>query len=80
MVKIAFHPDFDKIFLKIKDKGIKDIIIKQFSKIKENPEIGKPMKYNRKGTIELYISPFRLFYRLENEIVYMLDIYHKDEQ
>ena len=82
MVKIAFHPGFDKIFSKIKDKNLKDRIIKQFSKIQENPEIGKPMKYFRKGTKEVYISPFRLSYiyiKDEDKIV-ILDLYHKDEQ
>jgi hypothetical protein len=30
------------------------------SKIKDNPEIGKQMRYDKKGTREMYISPFRL--------------------
>ena len=30
--------------------------------LKENPELGKPMRYGRKGTRELYIAPFRLSY------------------
>jgi len=50
--------------------------IKNFSK-----EFGKSMRNVRKGTREIY-HPFRLFYEyLKNgNIVYILDLYHKDEQ
>ena len=82
MVKVAFHPSFQKIFSKIKNNELKEKIIKQFSKICCNPEIGKPMRYARKGTREVYIQPFRLSYiyiKEEDKIVF-LDLYHKDEQ
>ena len=80
MVGVIFDPFFKKNFKKIKDNALKEKIIKQISKIKENPDIGKPMKYARKGTQELYIAPFRLSYKMEGTIVYILDLYHKDEQ
>ncbi len=74
--------DFTRIIGKIKDNSLKIKIKKQINKIIENPEIGKPMKYNRKGTRELYVKPFRLSYAYlkgENKII-LLDLYHKDEQ
>ena len=80
MVEVIFDPNFKKDFKKIKDKSVKEKIIKQVSKIKDNPEIGKPMRFDRKGTRELYISPWRLSYRLEGDIVYVLALYHKDLQ
>jgi mRNA-degrading endonuclease RelE of RelBE toxin-antitoxin system len=82
MVKISFDPSFKIIFSKIKDKSLKTRILKQISKIKDNPEIGKPMKYVRKGTREVYIPPYRLSYVFDKnkDIVVILDIYHKDEQ
>ena len=80
MVEVIFDSDFQKDFKKIKDKLTKEKIIKQVHKIKNNPEVGKPMMYGRKGTRELYISPYRISYILENEIVYILSLYHKDEQ
>ncbi len=82
MVTSSFHPDFQKIFSKIKDHTAKEKIIKQFCKIRENPEVGKPMMYGRKGTRELYVAPYRLSYiylKDENKVVF-LDLYHKDEQ
>ena len=80
MVTVIFDPLFKKNFRKIKDLALKEKIIKQISKIKDNPEIGKPMRYGRKGTRELYIPPFRLSYKIEGEIIYILALYHKDEQ
>ena len=82
MVVASFLPSFEKIFHKIKDKNVKDKIIKQFIKIKENPEIGKLMMHNRKGTREVYVSPFRLsyIYSKEEDKIIFLDLYHKDEQ
>ncbi len=82
MVKAAFHPYFRKHFTRIKDKSLKAKIIKQLTKIKDNPEIGKPMKYTRKGTGEIYIPPFRLsyFYSKTEDKIVLLDIYHKDDQ
>ncbi len=82
MVISSFHPDFQKTFSKIRDRALKERIIKQFEKIRENPEIGKPMRYSRKGSREVYIPPFRLSYAFlkeENKIVF-LALYHKDEQ
>ena len=82
MVTVAFNPSFERVFSKIKDKSLKERIIKQFSKIRDNPETGKPMRYARKGTREVYINPFRLsyIYLKEEEKIVFLDLYHKDEQ
>ena len=82
MVEVEFTSEFRAIFLKIKDQTLKDKIIKQLKKIKNNPEVGKPMRNVRKGTRELYIKPYRLsyIYNISEKIVYILDLYHKKEQ
>ena len=80
MVDVIFDPKFKKDFKKIKDKSLKEKVIKQISKIKDNPEIGKPMRYERKGSRELYISPLRLSCKIEGETIYILALYHKDFQ
>ena len=80
MVEIIFDEKFKKKFTKIKDKLIKNKIIKQISKLKMNPEIGKPMKFGRKNTRELYISPYRLSYSLNKNTISILDLHHKDNQ
>lgn len=82
MVEIRFDKKFANIFSKLKDDLLKTKIKKQIQKISENPEVGKPMGYGRKGTRELYIKPFRLSYTYikEENMVYILDLYHKDKQ
>ncbi len=86
MVNVEFDPSFQKLFSKIKDPikdpVLKEKIIKQVAKLKENPDLGKPMMYSRKGTRELYVSPFRLsyLYLKESNKILILDLYHKDEQ
>ena len=68
--------------VKIKDASIKERIEKLLIKIRNNPEIGKSMKHNRKGTREVYLPPFRISYSYNkrDDILYLLVIYHKDEQ
>ena len=82
MLNVEYNPDFLKRICKIKDNSTKEQVKKQIQKIIENPEIGKPMRYDRKGTREVYIKPFRLSYayiKQENKII-LLELYHKDEQ
>jgi len=82
MVEIRFDKKFIALFSKLKDDFLREKIIKQVRKISENPEIGKPMMYGRKGTRELYIPLFRLSYLFDyqKKIVHILDLYHKKKQ
>ncbi|MFH1917421.1 MAG: type II toxin-antitoxin system RelE/ParE family toxin [Nanoarchaeota archaeon] len=82
MVIVRFEPFFEKAIRKIKDAELKTRIKKQITKIISTPTIGKPMRYNRKGTREVYIPPFRLSYMYfeEEGRILFLDLYHKDEQ
>ncbi len=82
MLNVDYKLDFLKKIKKIKDSLLKEKVKKQIAKIIAFPEIGKPMMYARKGTREVYISPFRLSYvyiEKEDKVVF-LDLYHKDEQ
>ena len=82
MVKVVFDDSFQRLFSKVRDKNTKEKILKQIAKIRDNPEIGKPMMYSRKGTRELYIPPLRLSYAYikEEDKVRLLDLYHKGKQ
>jgi len=82
MLEVEHKRNFLKKTHRINDKSVKERVKNQIKKILENPEIGKPMRYARKGTRELYIGSFRLSYvylKSENKII-LLDLYHKDEQ
>ena len=82
MVAVSYDSLFEKRVKKIKDELLKSKVKKQIIKIIENPEIGKPMRYSRKDTREVYVSPFRLSYmyiKNDDKIIF-LDLYHKDQQ
>lgn len=74
--------EFVKVITKIKDQSIKERLQKLISKIIIEPEIGKPMRYERKGSREIYMHPYRIAYKYipEDKKIIFLDIYHKDEQ
>ena len=82
MVRVKFDFNFEKKIKKIKNQADKIKVKKQITRIIQDPEIGKPIRYSRKGTREVYVSPFRLSYfyiKEENQIIF-LDLYHKDNQ
>ena len=82
MMKVEYSDDLLKTITKIKDASIKEKVKKQIKKIIKQPAIGKPMKYARKGSRELYIGSYRLAYayRKDKNKLIFLDLYHKDEQ
>jgi mRNA-degrading endonuclease RelE of RelBE toxin-antitoxin system len=82
MVAVDYEPRFKLFVQKIKDNLLLVKVKKQIEKIIESPKIGKPMRYGRKGTREVYVKPFRLSYLYaegEDKIVF-LDLYHKKKQ
>ncbi|MBU2615967.1 MAG: type II toxin-antitoxin system RelE/ParE family toxin [Nanoarchaeota archaeon] len=82
MMKITFTAEFKSVFFGIKDNLLKKRILKQIEKIRANSEVGKPMRYGRKGIRELYVKPFRLSYEFFKELdcIYILKLYHKKKQ
>jgi len=81
MVNVKTSDHFEKILNKI-DNTLKIQLSKIVSKIISNPKIGKPMRFGRKGTREMYVGHFRLSYLYDKgaDTIYLLNLYHKDEQ
>jgi mRNA-degrading endonuclease RelE of RelBE toxin-antitoxin system len=79
---IEYRKDFLKTIGKIKDAALKERVKKHVEKIVGDPEIGKPMRYERKGTRESHVQPYRIAYAYDQqeETLIFLDLYHKDEQ
>ena len=82
MVTVAYDPHLKKTIRKIRDHEIKERVKTQIVKIVNNPSIGKPLRYSRKQTREVYIPPFRLscLYDNRTDTLVFLSLYHKDEQ
>lgn len=81
MPKIIETDSFKRVKIKL-DTSYLIRLEKIIKKIIENLEVGKPMQYQRKGTRELYLPPFRVSYAYDKatDTLFFLDIYHKDEQ
>ena len=82
MLTVEYKNYFLKRITKIKDTTVKEQVKKHIIKIIERPEIGKPMRFSRKGTRESYVGSYRLAYaylKNENKLIFF-DFYHKDEQ
>ncbi len=82
MVTVAYDPHFEKTIRKINDVRLKEHVKQQIRKIINDPSVGKPMRYSRKQTREVYIPPFRLsyWYDRKNDTLVFLALYHKDQQ
>ena len=82
MVTVAYGVSFEKTIRKIRDGGVKNRVKQQIIRIVNDPTIGKPMRYGRKQTREVYIPPFRLSYCYDEQrdLLIFLDLYHKDRQ
>lgn len=82
MVDVFFSKKFAAALAAIRDELTKARIKKQIEKIRQDPRTGKPMSYQRKGTRELRIKPYRLSYAYLPALdqVVILDLYHKKKQ
>lgn len=60
-MNIDFDESFKRNISKIKDASIKSRVEKLILKIRENPEIGKPMKHNRKARENFIYLPLDFF-------------------
>ncbi len=78
MVEIVYTEKFEKEFKKT-DKSVKDIAVKQIQKIIQNPEIGKPLKYNLKSERTVYVRPYRIIYSFFENTLYFLRFEHRKE-
>lgn len=71
MVRVTYTEKFEKEIKKA-DNSIKEKAVKQIKKIIENPQAGKPLRYNLKGERTVYVKPYRIIYAFfDNEIQFL---------
>ena len=82
MVTVAYSTRFEKAIRKIRDTSQKERVKAQIIRIVHDPETGKPMRWCRKNTREVYIPPYRFSYCYDkkNDTLVFLAFYHEDEQ
>ena len=79
VIKVIRTDKFERDVKSIKDNLVKEKIKKQIIKILENPETGKPLKYDLHGERSIYIKPFRLIYAFKDEVLFLLRFRHRKE-
>jgi mRNA-degrading endonuclease RelE of RelBE toxin-antitoxin system len=79
MVDVVFSKSFNKAITKLNNNSVKDNVKKHIVKIVNNPEIGKPLRYNLKGERTVYVKPYRIIYFYEINIITFLVFEHRDD-
>jgi addiction module RelE/StbE family toxin len=59
------------------DNSIRVKLDKQIGKIMENPDCGKPLRYDMKGERTIYVKPYRLIYKVEGDVLFLLQFSHR---
>ena len=78
MVEVIYTEKFEKE-LKKADNSVKEKAVKQIKKIINDPEIGKPLRYDLKGERTIYIKPYRIIYSLYNNKIQFLRFEHRGD-
>lgn len=76
MVEVIYTEKFEKEVKKL-DFSLKQKVIKQIEKIIQNPNIGKPLKYNLKGERTIYVKPYRIIYAFKENTIFFLRCEHR---
>ena len=77
--EIVWTQKFEQDLKKIKDRKIQQRLEKQIRKLTENPNFGKPLRYDLKGEWSIYVKPFRLIYKVEGKNLILLRFEHRKE-
>ena len=76
-MKVIYTEEFKRDARKVKDKKIQDRIKKMIKKIKDNPEVGKPLKYDLFGLRSTKIPPFRILYEIRVDLIILHKFEHR---
>lgn len=77
-IKVIYTEEFKSDVRKVKDKKIQARIKKIAQKIKDNPEVGKPLKYELSGFRSVKIPPFRILYELRDDLIILHKFDHRE--
>jgi addiction module RelE/StbE family toxin len=75
---VIWTKTFERELKRVKDRAFKDRVKRQIEKILENPEAGKPLRFELKGERSLRIPPYRLIYATQGTTLYLLRLEHRE--
>ncbi|MGA3109389.1 MAG: type II toxin-antitoxin system RelE/ParE family toxin [Candidatus Bathyarchaeia archaeon] len=74
---VIWTENFERELKRLKDSAVKERVKRQVEKILENPEAGKPLRFELKGERSLRIPPYRLIYAMQGTTLYLLRLEHR---
>ena len=77
--EIVWTQKCEQDFKKIRNRATLEKLEKQIRKIIQDPEVGKPLRYCLRGELSIYVKPFRLIYKIENDKLILLRFEHRKE-
>ncbi|OGI15276.1 hypothetical protein A3K63_05045 [Candidatus Micrarchaeota archaeon RBG_16_49_10] len=75
--RIVWAQKYEDDVKKIKDKAVLQKLEKQVRKVVSNPSFGKPLKYGLKSEWATYVRPYRLIYKVEKNVLFLLRFEHR---
>lgn len=76
-MKFVYDPVFKRQFDKIKNNKLRVRITNKLKKLRENPFLGKPLRYSAKNHRSLRIGKYRIIYRIEDDKILILCFDHR---
>jgi len=74
---VIWTDKFERELRKVRDKELKARARKRIKEVVENPEIGKPLRFELKGERSVRIPPYRLIYAVKGDTLYLLRFEHR---
>jgi mRNA-degrading endonuclease RelE of RelBE toxin-antitoxin system len=75
-VKVEISPELLKEIKKL-DKVFRERFHKGIERVVANPDVGKPLQYDFKGCRRIRIDPFRIVYKVKEEMIFILAFEHR---
>lgn len=76
-MKINHEALFKKQYRKIKDNKLRVRINNKLKELRQNPNLGKPLRYSHKNHRALRIGKHRIIYRIEKDNIFILCFDHR---
>jgi mRNA-degrading endonuclease RelE of RelBE toxin-antitoxin system len=77
-MRIAYTHEFRRGIKKVRDKAMQRKARKIVEKIIDNPDIGKPLRYEPAGMRSVRVPPFRILYELSGDYLIFHTFEHRD--
>ena len=77
--EIIWTQKFEQDIKKIRKSPLMEKLGKQIKKLTENPNFGKPLRYDLKCEWTIYVKPYRLIYKIEGDRLILLRFEHREE-